>query len=369
MKKKIVLGLCILCLIGIIVFVYLKFFIKDDIQENKEENIEEVLDGTIINLDEEVTFSGEGVALSDGIVTINGTGKFYLNGNYNGEILIDSTDEVSIILEGVNITNSNGPALLVERASNVNVTLKEGTDNYLADGGDSEYDATIYSNSAISFDGQGSLIISGNQEEGIASENNSITINSGNIHVTSLDDGINAGGDNGGLIQINGGNVLVEAEGDGIDSNNNIEINGGTIIVYGSNMGDNGAMDADGLFTINGGTLVAIGNGMNQEPDSSSKQYSLLVDYNNKYQANTIINIQNNGNNVLTFKSIKAYQTLLYSSPILTNTNYQLYTGGEATGDNVNGLYSNAEYSGGTVLTNNGNDFILSSTVNTFKNI
>ena len=66
------------------------------------------------------------------------------------------------------------------------------------------------------------------------------------------DDGINGGGDNGGVITINGGNITVKASGDGIDSNKSLVINGGTVYTIGSSLGGDAGIDTDKGFAING---------------------------------------------------------------------------------------------------------------------
>ena len=104
-------------------------------------------------------------------------------------------------------------------------------------------------------------------------EGASVIINGGDIKVKSKDDGINAA--NGDLtdwtykLEINGGEIYVNADGDGIDSNGDLDVNGGTVEVFGAANSGNGAMDAgDGfMWNQNGGTVVAVGmSGMAETP-------------------------------------------------------------------------------------------------------
>ncbi|OJX70937.1 MAG: hypothetical protein BGO95_05050 [Micrococcales bacterium 73-13] len=109
-----------------------------------------------------------------------------------------------------------------------------------------------------------------------------IEIASGEIDVTSSDDGLNASGgdaqvgesaDGGQQLVITGGALVVRAEGDGLDSNGSISISGGEITVFGPTRQDNGALDSNGAFTISGGTLIALGSsGMAETPDAASPQ-------------------------------------------------------------------------------------------------
>ena len=61
------------------------------------------------------------------------------------------------------------------------------------------------------------------------------------------------------LIQINGGTVALDSQGDGVDSNGNVEITGGTLLVNGPSSDGDGAFDYDGEATISGGTVLMAG--------------------------------------------------------------------------------------------------------------
>lgn len=212
--------------------------------------------------------------------------------------------------------------------------------------------------------------------EGIEAE--IININDGNIKVVASDDGINAAGGNDGSalngrpgqnnfssssnasINFNGGRVVVDASGDGLDANGSIYMNGGTVIVNGPEDNGNGALDYDGKFEISGGLLIAAGSsGMSQSPSDTSKQNSINVF--TSVSANTLLHIEDeSGNELITFSPSKSVTSIVVSSPnIKTGTNYKIYTGGESTGTATDGLYSEGSYSGGT----EGDSFTISSTV------
>lgn len=221
-----------------------------------------------------------------------------------------------------------------------------------------------------------------------------ITINDGIIKIVASDDGINAAGgnDSSGFTQpaqantnqgalpvmnqgtmpstmppidtfvssgnyglyINGGNIVVDATGDGIDINGFIEMTDGVVIVNGPLANDNGALDYDAYFKVSGGLLVAVGSsGMAMAPDTSSTQNSLLLNFTSTQQAGSLIHIQNSvGKDILTFAPSKNYQSLAFSSPNLaTGTAYEVYTGGSSTGTVSNGLYQNGTYTAGTKYT------------------
>lgn len=117
-----------------------------------------------------------------------------------------------------------------------------------------------------------------------------ITIDDGDIRITASDDGINASsgssetsGDRGmggqnpfaaddSAFIINGGNLYVDAEGDGLDSNGAATMNGGNVWVVGPSNSGNGTFDYASAFSIRGGMLVAIGSmGMAQTPSSDTQ--------------------------------------------------------------------------------------------------
>jgi formylmethanofuran dehydrogenase subunit C len=72
-------------------------------------------------------------------------------------------------------------------------------------------------------------------------------------------------------LTINGGTLVVNASGDGLDSNGSIEMNDGTVVVNGPTDSMNGTLDYDSTFNMNGGTLIGVGSsGMAMSPSSTS---------------------------------------------------------------------------------------------------
>lgn len=199
--------------------------------------------------------------------------------------------------------------------------------------------------------------------EGIESYVGNITINSGDIHITSSDDGINiaAGGEDGSgsntanySLIINDGYIAINANGDGIDSNGDILIAGGVVIVSGSRANINSAVDFDGSFLTNGGLLIATGTAeMAKAADSASSQYSVLINFNSTKQAGTMVHIQNTaGDNLLTFEPLKSYQSVVFSSAALKkDSSYSIYYGGSSSGAYNDGLYTGGVYAPGSFFT------------------
>lgn len=185
-----------------------------------------------------------------------------------------------------------------------------------------------------------------------------ITINGGDINILALDDGINVSepDDIPNLtlyyLEINGGRVVVNGQGDGIDSNASIVMTGGVVIVNGPTANMDGALDYDGTFNISGGLLVAVGSaGMPAAPSRTSAQYSLLANLTSLQTAGTLVHIRAaDGTELLTFAPAKDYQSVVFSSPdLVQGASYEIFTGGTSTGVNEDGLYTDGVYTVGTL--------------------
>ena len=207
-----------------------------------------------------------------------------------------------------------------------------------------------------------------------------ITINDGNINLVASDDGLNAAGGNdtsqsagvfggdkfsasNGTITINGGYIVIDVAGDGVDSNGSITMTNGTVIVNGPENSGNGALDYDTTFDISGGVFVAAGNnGMVQAPSTSSSQASINVSLPSSSNNSMVSILDASGNTILSFTPSKTYQSVVISTPeLVIGSNYSVYYGGSNSGSESDGLYTDGSASGGTELIN----FTLSSSVMT----
>lgn len=198
--------------------------------------------------------------------------------------------------------------------------------------------------------------------EGI--ESKVIAIAGGNIDVTASDDGVNVGGgaDQSGMdmesttstdqvLQISGGYISVNSQGDGLDSNGSFVMTGGTAVVSGPTNDGNGPLDYTTSFDISGGLLIAAGSsGMAQANSDTSEQNGILMTYPETQEAGTLIHLEDSdGKTIATFEPEKEYSSVFISSPDLAkDSSYTLYSGGSSTGTQTNGLYTEGEYSAGT---------------------
>ena len=147
-------------------------------------------------------------------------------------------------------------------------------------------------------------------------------------------------GDENYKILISGGNVSINASGDGIDSNGNIEISGGVVLVDGPISGGEGALDYGLEAKITGGILVAAGSsGMAQGLSSDSEVPSVMLYFNEVQEAQTRVTILDEDNNVIiSFVPQKEYQSIVLSSEKLEegNTYTLMSEGGTIEGEDTN---------------------------------
>ncbi|OOM72241.1 hypothetical protein CLPUN_47090 [Clostridium puniceum] len=285
--------------------------------------------------------------------------------------------------------------------SNNNLVINAGTFN-LSSGDDG-----LHSDSTLTIN-NGSIDVK-KSYEGIESE--TITINDGEIMVLSSDDGINASGGNdssgidenmgkgappqmdgrnasgnsqemtgnqaqsdpqgaitpggsssgNGIININGGHITINSNGDGIDSNGLISMKGGTAIVNGPTNDGNASLDYDGSFNITGGNLIAAGSsGMAQAPSKESTQNSVKITLASQ-SANTLIRIESeSGEEIITFAPSKQYSSVVVSSPkFKSGETYKVYLNGSSTGTVNSGIYTDGVYTKGKEI----GSFTISGTV------
>lgn len=114
------------------------------------------------------------------------------------------------------------------------------------------------------------------------------------------------------LIQINGGTVALDSQGDGVDSNGNVEITGGTLLVNGPSSDGDGAFDYDGEATISGGTVLVAGAvGMAQSFTSGTQAFALVQA---SGSAGSVIEATDaDGNVIATLTATKAFGCVLVS--------------------------------------------------------
>ena len=177
-------------------------------------------------------------APSGNAITITAKGDYVLSGTLNGQIVIEAPeeDEVRLILNGVTIASSEGPAIYETQSDKLIVTLPEGTVNTLTDGSmindaDDIIGAALYAEDDLSINGTGSLIVNGTRKHGIQSKADLVIAN-GNITVNAVTDGIR--GRNSILVL--DGALNVTAGGDGLTTTRTDAEGKGWIVLAGGSM-------------------------------------------------------------------------------------------------------------------------------------
>ena len=105
-------------------------------------------------------------------------------------------------------------------------------------------------------------------------------------------------------INISGGTVTVNAEGDGIDSNGTATFSGGTVTVNGPAAGGNNALDSNGDLLLNGGTVTTGSTAdMFEAPSSASTSgYLKITDSSALTQGSTVQVADSSGEVVANYK-------------------------------------------------------------------
>ena len=245
--------------------------------------------------------------------TTSGVGGIYLrkeiifnNGNFNFNI-------------NIRTSNNEKPPHAIDTEGSI--TLKKGKYYIISgEGKGLQAEKNLYIGTKNDDDDNLELNIQTNNE-GI--EAKGIEIYSGIINIIAKGDGINAANDacnsncRGNCdcyMKFEGGNIKINSEEDGLDSNGDININGGQIIVLGASSGDNQPIDQDGLLSISGGTILAGGTssmgGVQATTTQAAGVYVKHVDAGAKL---TIFN--ENNEKIIEIEAPKAVEYLYFCYP------------------------------------------------------
>lgn len=291
------------------------------------ETLLKVADGTI-NI---TTGTGSGAA-------VNGSSDTDSTSNGSTNVTDSSSSESIKGLKSGSLLEITGGTIVINSEddsvhSNGSITITAGDLTISSD------DDAVHADENLQIDGGSIQILQ--SYEGL--EGKSVVINDGTISLVSADDGINANGgaDSSGFggfgrgfetdsfgssetdiyIAINGGEITIDASGDGLDSNGNLYITGGVTYISGPSDSGNGALDYGEGCTgeISGGVLLAVGaSGMAENMSSSSTQCTFMQNLDETASGGDTVTITDASGNVLaSYTPVRSYQNIIFSCPKL----------------------------------------------------
>lgn len=247
------------------------------------------------------------VKISGSTVTITEEATYVISGKLNdGALIVNAPDtaKLQLVFNGVNITSETSAALYILQADKVFVTLADGTDNTLANGGefvaidDNNIDAALFSKQDLTMNGTGSLTVTSPVGHGIVCKddlvitggiytvnsashgldaNDSVRIENSTINIDAGKDAIHAENNDDaskGFIYISSGTIKAQAEGDGISAGAYMQIADGTIELLVGGGSENSSKEQSDSFGgfMGGGRPGGMRSGNGQSSSSTTNE-------------------------------------------------------------------------------------------------
>ena len=217
--------------------------------------------GSSVSITNPLSSAGVTITANGADVSIESTAtteiEYVLSGtSSDGSLHIVSDKKYQLTLNGLSLTNADGPAINSQTGKKGTIFLQAGTTNTLTDGksyasSTEDQKATLFSEGQLIFQGSGTLNIYSNSKHGICSDDY-IDIRSGVINVLSAaKDGLHANDS----ILISGGTVSLVPSADGIDCDGSIFISGGKIGIVSAGTGAKG-IKSNGQVVISSGDIT-----------------------------------------------------------------------------------------------------------------
>ncbi len=221
--------------------------------------------------------SSDSVQISGSVVQLTQGGTYLISGTLEDGMLVvnaPDTESVQLVFDGVSIASSDCAALYVLEADEVTLTLAEGSENSLANGGsftpidDENIDAALYSKQDLVLNGSGSLTVTSPAGHGIVAKDD-LVITGGALQVTAASHGLDANdsicftgasltvtaGKDGlhcennddtalGYVSITGGSLTIDAQGDGISAGATLQVTAGTLDILAGGGSENGEAES-----------------------------------------------------------------------------------------------------------------------------
>lgn len=255
--------------------------------EKLDESWSEDTAGTLTLNKDSITSDDKTVQIDKTTATITEAGTYILTGTLtDGQTIVDAENkgDVKLVLNDADINCSSSAPIYIKSGNTV-ITLADGTENSVSDGeeyiyekeDDDEPNAAIFAKDDLTFNGSGSLTVTGNYNHAIQSKDD-LKFVAGTFDITSVGDGI-VGKDS---ISVKDGIFTITSAGDGIKSTNIEETDKGYIMIDGGTFqiqSENDAMQAETLLRVNDGTFDILTNGTGQNMTQNSDSAKALKSY------------------------------------------------------------------------------------------
>jgi len=268
-----------------------------------------------VSLGSNISVKGDNVKVDGSTVKISAGGSYLFTGKLSdGQIYVSTNTEekVTLVLNGVDIACSYGPAIMVDEAKRCIVKVKEGTVNNLSDSSkDKVNDGVIFSNDTLRIKGNGTLNINSGNAHGIASDDD-ILITNAVININAVKSGLFAHEN----IEISGGTISINSGTNGIKTKKSVIISGGTTYISGGKKDTSFSVYSTNDFVFKGGCLYAAGNDQSLPAKSS---FPWVIADVGSVSGGTAFKVSLNGKEVASFKPQNAYTKLLILSQDITS--------------------------------------------------
>ncbi len=234
--------------------------------------------------------SSEAVEIRDGAIRLTEPGTYVISGTLNDgyiQVSAGENDKIQIVLQGASITSAQFAPIYVSSGDKVFLTLAEGTENVLENGGeikpidDNNVDGVIFSKSDLTINGAGSLTVTAPASHGIVCKddlaitggiltveaakvgiqaNDSVRFTGATATVTAQKDGIQVENEENtekGFFYLSGGKLTVNAGGDGVSTSATLQILAGEVNVTAGG----GSANGRDHFSNSGGSPGGFGGG------------------------------------------------------------------------------------------------------------
>lgn len=209
----------------------------------------------------DVTVTGMGVSIQDNKILITQGGTYIFEGSLtNGQIYVNVSDQdkVQLVLNNVDIFCNTSAPIYIANADKTVITLPEGTVNSVSDSFaplDDTAKGCIYSKDDLTFNGSGTLNVTGNYNNAISCKND-LTIVDGTYNLTATNNGLK-GNDSISILTCN---MKIESMDDGCKTDNDTDADKGYIFIAGGTFditANDDCFQSTRAFIIQGGHVNA----------------------------------------------------------------------------------------------------------------